>query len=152
MGVGGAAGLGHSCWGLSGCMGVRREPKGEVGAKEDGDLRLLGNVQELRLDCELGALCWTSEAGCSGEAPGGWAIQRGRRKTGSSEWFPERSSKGSEAGPDPGGPLGLARWSRLVTKTRASGGLGRGSKSPSVDSWGLVLCICLAHRCSKSIY
>ena len=66
------------------------EPKGEVGAKEDGDLRLLGNVQELKLDCELGALCWTSEAGCSGEAPGGWAIQRGRRKTGSSEWFPER--------------------------------------------------------------
>lgn len=47
VGVGGAAGLGHSCkaavaGGISGCVSVRLEPKGEVGAKEDGYLRLLG--------------------------------------------------------------------------------------------------------------
>ena len=57
-------------------MWLRREPKAEVGAREDGVLWLCGEVCGCsRVEawlCELGALCWTSEAGCSREVLGGW--------------------------------------------------------------------------------
>lgn len=48
--------------------------------------------------------------------------------------------------------IGLSKVEVAVTLTRAGGRGVRGNESASVDSWGLVHCVYLAHWCAKGVY